>query len=156
MFQGLRKKHNKRSSSIIIKLFYTWAKCILSHIITINIFFSSVLISLCSSDYLDDSSFGMVDNPSWWKRADSDEDNGLTDPDQDQFNIDRRSFSRFLSKHKSVIPYYLHRDGVNYGGRPGGGSSRPWNNRPYGHSRLTNRFGLMPIRTRSGPFGINK
>jgi hypothetical protein len=95
----------------------------------------------------------MVDNPSWWKRADLDEDNGLTDPDQDQFNIDRRSFSRFLSKHKSVIPYYLHRDGVNYGGRPGGGSSRPWNNRPYGLSRLTHRFGLMPMHTRSGPFG---
>ena len=152
-FRGWAKTQQKFFTNNIQIIFYLYKMYFFSHN---NHHYFSVLISLCTSDYLDDSSFGMVDNPSWWKRADSDEDNVLTDPDQDQFNIDRRSFSRFLSKHKSVIPYYLHRDGVNYGGRPGGGSSRPWNNRPYGLSRLTPRFGLMPIRTRSGPFGINK
>lgn len=120
-----------------------------NNIIASLVFF--FLLSLCTSEYLDDESFGMEDNPSWWKTSDeSDENTDLSDQAQ---LVDRRSFNRFLSKHKSVIPYFFHEDGINYGGRPSGGFSRPWSSRPYG---IHPSYGLMSIRTRSGPFGINK
>ncbi|VDI65504.1 Hypothetical predicted protein [Mytilus galloprovincialis] len=121
-----------------------------------TIIFSILVISVMA-DYLDDESFGLADNPSWLENSEPEEGNGnLINPEEDQIVVDRRGFNRYLSKHKGVIPYYLHRDGINYGGRPGPASTRLWGSRLYGMSRMRPSFGLVSVNSRSGPFGAKK
>lgn len=96
----------------------------------------------------------MTANPSRWSGTDQDDEiNPLDLSVSDEINVARRGFNPFRSNQRGIIPYYFYRDGINYGGRLGAASLRPWNSRTYGMNRLRPSFGVMSIRSRAAPFG---